>query len=95
MPVILDHQAVSERKTLRKGRDCSRCALALDSDPARAELEPWRVTPHQSNSVLIPVVERGRTATFVRSRKLLLLAEGVGFEPTVGLTPRSISSRVP
>jgi hypothetical protein len=23
------------------------------------------------------------------------LAEGVGFEPTVGLTPRSISSRVP
>ena len=23
------------------------------------------------------------------------MAEGVGFEPTVGLTPRSISSRVP
>jgi hypothetical protein len=24
-----------------------------------------------------------------------IVAEGVGFEPTVGLTPRSISSRVP
>ena len=24
-----------------------------------------------------------------------ILAEGVGFEPTVGLSPRSISSRVP
>ena len=27
--------------------------------------------------------------------RLRVMAEGVGFEPTVGITPRSISSRVP
>ena len=43
-------------------------------------------------------VRRARTANHrIRNRRLGLskLAEGVGFEPTVGLTPRSISSRVP
>ena len=37
----------------------------------------------------------GRRPSSNLARKTSAMAEGVGFEPTVSLTPRSISSRVP
>src|SRR5438067_843381 len=41
------------------------------------------------------VIERRSARSTDIARHEETLAEGVGFEPTVGLTPRSISSRVP
>jgi hypothetical protein len=55
--------------------------------------------PAQAPFGVISTICLGRPATLARTafepHTLSAMAEGVGFEPTVGLTQRSISSRVP
>ena len=73
----------------------SKLRLALESDPARAGLEPLRVTRSTSRTAFSSRFRGEQKLQSVSIQEAVMLAEGVGFEPTVSLTPRSISSRVP
>src|SRR5688572_14929450 len=79
-------------RSWRKGWDCQSCALALESDPAKAGLKTLaRDAPHQSTAFESPLLERVIPRARSGLNHVEKLAEGVGFEPTVSLTPRSIS----
>jgi hypothetical protein len=75
-----------------RGGIIQRCALALELE---LRFYPARNAPHQSNFVRISLRQIHRVTGPGDWMVSWKMAEGVGFEPTAGLTLRSISSRVP